>query len=57
MKTEKATNRYDLPHAVELAAGICVCGRPDDHAIHHDLILERASHNAGRPQIITEKGT
>lgn len=56
IETEKATERWDLPHALELAnaqKALCRCERPAEHELHRPVILEQASH---REMIVTEKG-
>lgn len=59
IQTEKATDRYDLPHDYEeinLNGKQCVCGRQKAAAIHDQAssITEQAAHSA---PLETEKGT
>lgn len=54
--TEKATDRWDLPHTVEIVdhqRDVCRCTRYTNHALHAPVILEQAS---SRETIVTEKG-
>ena len=56
IQTEKATDRWDLPHAFLKAGGVtsaCKCTRGLDHALHQPVLLEKASAST---TIVTEKG-
>lgn len=55
--TEKATTRYDLPHAVEIAdwlTNTCKCSRYAEHEIHKAALRETAGQ---QPVLVTEKGS
>lgn len=56
IQTEKATDRWDLPHTVEIAnmaALLCRCGRKSEDELHRPVLTEQASH---ADALITEKG-
>lgn len=56
IQTEKATDRWDLPHAYLKADGIttaCQCARGLSHALHQAVLLEKAREST---TIVTEKG-
>ena len=58
LETEKATDRYDLPHAYDEMSKEqreCVCGRKKGDRLHDAApITEQAAHTA---PLQTEKGT
>lgn len=58
IETEKATDRFDLPHTYRDAGAtqvLCECGRRKEHALHGPTLTEQAAHRT--PLIETEKGS
>ena len=61
IQTERATDRWDLPHTfVERKGAIaaadfemCECGRSETNPLHRPVLHEKAS---ASPTIVTEKG-
>lgn len=48
MDTEKATDRFDLPHNVDRVSQgdkMCICGRDEAHQLHQPSAREVASHD------------
>jgi hypothetical protein len=56
IQTEKATDRWDLPHVAEFVDEVtlqCKCSRFAEHALHRPVKLEKAHEFS---TIVTEKG-